>query len=103
MKKIEVRNFGPIKNANVDFGDMTILIGTQASGKSLLLQLMKLLLDKEHIRSTMSRYNYVIGKNPENILNFYFGNSMASLWRDDTKICDEEQEYTKSLLSIKKT
>lgn len=95
MKKIEVKNFGPIKNANVDFGDITILIGAQASGKSLLLQLMKLLLDKEHIRSTMSRYNYVIGKNPENILNFYFGNGMASLWRDDTVICDEEQEYTK--------
>lgn len=95
MKKIEVKNFGPIKNANVDFGDITIFIGAQASGKSLLLQLMKLLLDKEHIRSTMSRYNYVIGKNPENILNFYFGNGMASLWRDDTVICDEEQEYTK--------
>lgn len=95
MKKIEVKNFGPIKNANVDFGDMTILIGTQASGKSLFLQLVKLLLDKQHIISTMDRYNYVIGKNPENILNFYFGNGMASLWRDDTVICDEEQEYTK--------
>ena len=34
MKKIEVKNFGPIKNANVDFGDITILIGAQASGKT---------------------------------------------------------------------
>ena len=98
MKKIEVKNFGPIKNANVDFGDMTILIGTQASGKSLFLQLVKLLLDKQHIISTMDRYNYVVGKRPENILNFYFGEGLASIWRQNTKICDEEQEYTKNSL-----
>lgn len=98
MKKIEVRNFGPIKNANVDFGDMTILIGTQASGKSLFLQLVKLLLDKQHILSTMNRYNYVVAKNPENILNFYFGNGMAPIWRDDTEIRYEEREYIKNSL-----
>lgn len=98
MKKIEVKNFGPIKNANVDFGDMTILIGTQASGKSLFLQLVKLLLDKQHIISTMDRYNYVVGKRPENILNFYFGEGLASIWRQNTKICDEEQVYTKNSL-----
>jgi len=101
MKKINVKNFGPIKNAQVVWGDMTILIGAQASGKSLFLQLVKLLLDYRHVVSTMDRYNYVVAKNPENILNFYFGDGMASIWKEDTRIYDEEKEYTKSSLLFK--
>jgi len=101
MKTIDVKNFGPIKNAQVILGDMTILIGAQASGKSLFLQLVKLLLDCRHVVSTMDRYNYVVSKNPENILNFYFGDGMASIWKEDTRIYDEEKEYTKSSLLFK--
>ena len=37
-----VRNFGPIRNVDVNFGDLTVLIGPQASGKSLFLELFKL-------------------------------------------------------------
>ena len=31
MKKFVVQNFGPIEDATVDFGDLTILVGPQAS------------------------------------------------------------------------
>lgn len=48
-----VQNFGPIKNVDVNFGDLTILIGPQASGKSLFLELFKLIKDKAHIVSTL--------------------------------------------------
>ncbi len=44
-----VKDFGPIKNANVGFGDLTILIGPQASGKSLFLELFKLMKDHDNI------------------------------------------------------
>ena len=36
MQRIEIRNFGPIKELNVDIKDFTILIGPQASGKSTI-------------------------------------------------------------------
>lgn len=49
-----VRNFGPIGNVDVNFGDLTILIGPQASGKSLFLELFKLVKDKAHIVSTLN-------------------------------------------------
>lgn len=98
MKTLEVKNFGPIKNANVSFGDMTILIGAQASGKSLFLQLLKLLLDRQFIVSTMNKYNYVIAKNPENILNFYFGDGLSKVWRENTIIKDENKEYCRDFL-----
>lgn len=34
MQRIEIRNFGPIKELNLDIKDFSILIGPQASGKS---------------------------------------------------------------------
>ena len=98
MERLDVKKFGPIKEASIEFGDMTILIGAQASGKSLFLQLIKLLVDRKFIVSTMNRYNYVIAKNPENILNFYFGDGLSTIWRKDTKICDETKEYTRDFL-----
>ena len=33
--RIAVKNFGPIREVNVELGDLTVLIGAQASGKSL--------------------------------------------------------------------
>lgn len=51
--ELSINNFGPIKEAKIDFGDLTFIIGPQASGKSLALELLKLILDKYHIVSTL--------------------------------------------------
>ena len=40
MDKLKVENFGPIAKADVTFGDLTFLVGAQASGKSLFLELL---------------------------------------------------------------
>ena len=37
MEKFIIKNFGPIKDVSLDFGDLTILVGPQASGKSIAL------------------------------------------------------------------
>ena len=58
--KLKIINFGPIKEADIDFWDLTFLIGPQASGKSLSLELLKLILDKQHIISTFRNYNYIL-------------------------------------------
>ena len=86
MNNLIIHNFGPIRDINLSFGDLTVLIGAQASGKSLCLQLLKLLMDKKYVTATMDRYNYVIAKNPDNILNFYFGEGLSKLWTDKTYI-----------------
>ena len=63
MDKLKVENFGPIEKADVTFGDLTFLVGAQASGKSLFLELLKLLVDKDAIVETLRKYNYIINKN----------------------------------------
>lgn len=87
MKKIEVNNFGPIKHAEVEFGDLTILIGAQASGKSLFLQLAKLVNDRTAIISNLKKLSYILGKNDQkNLMDVYFGQGMSDLWKDTTSI-----------------
>ena len=52
MERFKLKSFGPIDEADVHFGDLTLLVGPQASGKSIFIQLLKLLLDKNNIRKT---------------------------------------------------
>lgn len=69
MTCFKVNNFGPLHNAEVTFGDLTILLGPQASGKSLFLELFKFIKDRRHIEDTLERYNYILGKISINSLN----------------------------------
>lgn len=93
METLTVKNFGPIRRTEVTFGDLTILIGPQASGKSLFLEMFKFVSDKSHILSTLRKYNYIIKKtNLGAILDIYFGEGMSSAFTGSTEIaCDGER------------
>lgn len=79
-QKFSIKDFGPIKQADIEFGDLTVLIGPQASGKSLLLELFKLVKDKSHVTSTLKKYNYILNKTDNMpFLEYYFGEGMSQL------------------------
>ena len=102
MNELKVENFGPIGKAHVEFGDLTILVGAQASGKSLFLELLKLLEDKEAIVETLRKYNYIISKNNVSyLLEAYFGNGMAGIWGENTKIVYDGREAS-AVISLMK-
>jgi hypothetical protein len=46
MKRLEVESFGHIRRAEIEFGDLPVLVGLQASGKSLFVQLCKAVEDE---------------------------------------------------------
>lgn len=96
---IKIKNFGPIAHLDIDLGDLTILIGPQASGKTLFLQMLKLALDHEHIVSTLAKYNYVTENNVNNILNCYMGEGLSALWQDTTKVLFDKKELHKDMLA----
>lgn len=102
MKQLRVKQFGPIKEANVQFGDLTLLVGPQASGKSIFVQLLKLLVDKNHIRKTLQQYNYIWSSDTDKTLDLYFGEGMSKIWKDDTEIQLDGKSYPKSFLVPKK-
>ncbi len=96
MDRIQIKALGPIAEADIQFGDLTLFVGPQASGKSILLQLIKLLVDKKHIRKTLEQYGFVWGNQENAILDRYFGEGMSGIWNDQTSIHFDNKQYQKS-------
>lgn len=97
MKTLKIRNLGPIGEADIHFGDLTIIIGPQASGKTIALETLKLVLDYKPIIDVLNKNNYRTGK-VENILNLYYGAGMSAMWNDDTLIEVDGLPFTKASL-----
>lgn len=51
---LNVKNFGPIREANLDIRDLTIFIGQQATGKSMAAQLLYFMRGIEELCSSVS-------------------------------------------------
>lgn len=101
MNELKIKSFGPIEEANIKFGDLTLLVGPQASGKSIFIQLLKLLTDKNHIRRILEQYGYTWGKEPEKILEFYFGEGMSKIWKKNSYVNYDGKSYLKNSLISK--
>jgi energy-coupling factor transporter ATP-binding protein EcfA2 len=101
MESLKIKLFGPIKNADVHFGDLTLLVGPQASGKSIFLQLLKLIIDKYPIRKTVEQFGY-IWKKEDDILNLYFGENMYKIWRANSEIFFDDKSFPRNFLLPKK-
>ncbi len=74
------------------------MLGPQASGKTLFLQMLKLLIDKDHVVQTLTKYNYIVDKQPDQILNYYFGDKLSSMWTKSTCVQVDEKVIKKRIL-----
>ncbi len=100
---INIKNLGQIKSANIDFADITLFVGPQATGKSILLQLIKLLVDGENIGETLMKYGYHWEEDVSSFNELYFGEGMQNLWSDSTKVFfNNEEVYLDALLPYEK-
>lgn len=84
MKHLTVTSLGQIAKADISFGDMTVFVGEQASGKSILLQLVKLILDVGDITQTLKKHGYDWHDKTEDFLSLYFGEGMEGIWENTT-------------------
>ena len=96
MKNLKLTSLGQIHEADITFGDLTVFVGEQASGKSILLQLMKLILDAGDITQTLKKHGFDWRKNTENFLYLYLGEGMQKIWdKDETKVTvDSKVDFT---------
>ena len=95
MERIELTSLGQIREADISFGDLTVFVGEQASGKSILLQLVKLFLDAGDITRTLKKHGFDWQKNTDNFLSLYFGEGMQTIWsKDETKITVDKVDFT---------
>jgi len=82
MSTLNIKNLGQIKEANLIFGDLTVLVGPQATGKSIALQLLKLMVDAGQVQDEMSRYGLDWEHKLSEFLDVYFGEGMRSIWKE---------------------
>ncbi len=81
MTTLDMRNIGQIKQASLTFGDLTVLVGPQATGKSIALQLLKLMVDAGQVQAELSRYGLDWSGQLPDFLDIYLGEGMHSIWR----------------------
>lgn len=93
MEKVSIGNFGPIRNIDINIGDLTILIGSQASGKSLLLQMFKLAKDRKAIMKRLENYGFLVKENADNLLNRFLGEGLSGMWKENTSLKVDGCEY----------
>ena len=94
MERIQVTKLAQIPEADITFGDMTIFVGEQATGKSILLQLVKLVLDTEAIVQSLKRNGFDWQEKREKFLYLYFGEGMQNIWDSEaTKITVDRREF----------
>lgn len=86
MKQLYINNLGQIKDADIEFGDLTLFVGPQATGKSIVSQLIKLVVDHEYIVHSIKKNGYDWGEDPIDFMEFYFGEGMRHLWGKSTEV-----------------
>src|SRR5260370_36849047 len=75
-----------MKECDITFGDLTVVVGPQATGKSIALQFLKLLVDTGYVQPEMKRYGLDwSGALPE-FFDAYFGEGMRAIWREASKV-----------------
>ncbi len=104
MQRLQLNRFGQIREADITFGDLTVFVGEQASGKSILLQLIKLILDSRNITQTLKRHGFDWQKRKERFFSLYFGEGMAQIWNDsETQIAVDTRDVDLDTILARRT
>ncbi len=80
ISSLQLVSIGPIRDAHVTFGDLTVFIGPQATGKSILLQFLKLVEDKQYIHNQLRKHGIDWERDEYRFLDVYFGGGMQRIW-----------------------
>lgn len=86
MGRLRVESVGQIREADVTPGDLTVLVGPQATGKSSFLQFLKLALDGTAVSRTIKKYGCDWKGQFTSFLSLYFGEGMEGLWNGGSLI-----------------
>ena len=99
MQTMRLRNIGPIRRAELSFGDLTVLVGPQATGKSIALEFLKLLIDKGHVHQQLTRYGIDWSGKVDNFIDAYFGEGMHAIWSATSEIARDSGKVTMKQLA----
>jgi hypothetical protein len=82
---LHIRNFAHLRDVKVEFGDLTVLVGAQGVGKSLVLQWLKAAMDGKQILSRLKDAGQE-PKDPGSVIDLIFGVGMGGAWSKKTRV-----------------
>lgn len=97
--KLKIQNFAQIKNVDLDVGDagdLTLIVGPQATGKSIALQWLKLARDRSVIRDELEKFGFA-WSDAQEFFGVYFGEGMQQGYKSTGKVVTSVQLDGKSL------
>ncbi len=89
--RFQLEQVGPLERADLEFADLTVFVGPQASGKSLALQLLRLAIDSPHVVGQMHRHGQSWRDGPRRFLDAYLGMGLGPLWSDEFRLAVDGQ------------
>ncbi|MGI6253372.1 MAG: AAA family ATPase [Aminivibrio sp.] len=103
--KFSIKDIGQFADASIEFGDLTLLVGAQGTGKSIFLQLFKLVCDQDYVKSIMNQFGQEWNKKKvSGLLEAYFGEGMSRMWSAESRIfLDDDDIAPSSQLPAKET
>lgn len=82
---LQIESFAQIEKVNLAFGDLTILVGAQGTGKSLALQWFKASVDGKQVVTALKDSGQFFEKS-DVLVDLIFGVGMGPSWRPDSKV-----------------
>jgi hypothetical protein len=82
--RLVIRDFAQISEASIAFRDLTVLVGAQGTGKSLVLQWLKAAIDGKYIVKTLREAGQEVSR--KTLIDLIFGVGMRSAWRDSSQV-----------------
>lgn len=90
---LEVRDFAHIRSVTVPLRDLVVLVGPQATGKSLVLQLLKLAKDRNRVARILHDRG-ITWSTPASYAPLFFGAGFEQGWRVETEVSVEGERLT---------
>jgi len=85
IDRLRIRNFAQIAEVDLTFGDLTVLVGAQGTGKSLALQWLKIAMDGKQVVNALHDAGHTT-REPEILIDLIFGVGMGAALAPDTEI-----------------
>jgi energy-coupling factor transporter ATP-binding protein EcfA2 len=79
--KLSIRNFAHLRQVDITFGDLTVLVGPQGAGKSLALQWLKAAMDGRQLVDALKAAGHPTERS-DVLIDLIFGSGMAPAWRE---------------------
>jgi hypothetical protein len=102
IKQMCLENVGQIKSANIEFGDLTVLVGQQATGKTLFLEMMKLAADTGHVHSQLIKHGYDWGGDLATFLSLFLGEGMQNVWSSASSVTLNDEPFGEASFARKR-